>query len=100
MVSFLTLQESKKEAAYVVLRVDKVPPVLTAECIFQRLTSRVIPGSIASIKVRVLRPRNVYLGMVVVLHTVRISRIAGVNLIRRESVLNVAPGQVMVAAVR
>lgn len=45
-----------KEETYIVLWVNKVPPVLAAESILQRLAGRVIPAGIASIKVGMLRP--------------------------------------------
>lgn len=84
--------------AYIILRINKVPPVLAAERILQRLTSRVDPCSVASIEIRVLRPRHVHLGVIVVLHTVGSLCIACLDLIRREGVLDIAPCQVVVAA--
>lgn len=83
----------------IILRVNKVPPILTAECILQRLTCRVIPTSIAGIEICVFRPRHIHLGVIIVLDTIRILCIAGVDLICCEGVLNITPGQVVIATV-
>jgi hypothetical protein len=80
------------------LQINKVPPVLAAERILQRLTNRVDPCRVASIEIRVLRPRHIHLGVIVVLHTVGSLCIARLDLIRREGVLDIAPCQVVVAA--
>ena len=77
-----------------------MPPVLASESIISRLTNRVVPSGVASIKIGVLGPRNVDFGMVVILDAVRVDCVAGVDLIGGEGVLNAAPGQIVIPTVR
>ena len=66
---------------YIILCIDKMPPVLTSESIIGRLANRVVPSGVAGVKVGVLRPRHVHFRVIIVLDTVRVDGIAGVDFI-------------------
>lgn len=74
-----------------------MPPVIAAESVVQGLAGRIVPAGVAGIEVGVLRPGNVDLGVVVVLDTVRVSGLAGLDLLGGEGVLDITPRKVVVA---
>lgn len=49
------LKQTKIEA-YVELFIDKVPPVLAAESIIERLAGGIVEGSVTSVEIRMLGP--------------------------------------------
>ena len=84
---------------YIILRINKIPPILAAKRIIQGLTDGIIPASVAGIKVGMFRPRHVNLGMVVVLDTIGCFGIACVDLLGGEGILNITPGEIVIATV-
>lgn len=77
-----------------------MPPVFTAESVVERLACRIIEASVASVKVGMLGPCNVDLGVIVVLNTVGVDCVASVDLVSGQSVLDIPPSEVVVATVR
>lgn len=77
-----------------------MPPVLTTKSIVERLTDGIVPAGVARVEIRMLRPGHIHLGMIIVLHPIRINGITSVDLLRGQRVLDISPGQIVIFAVR
>ena len=76
-----------------------MPPVLATERILRRLANNIIIAGVARVIHGMLRPAHIHLGMVVVLHTVGVFGVSGIDFVCGEGVLDVSPFEVIVAVV-
>lgn len=84
---------------HIITLIDIMPPVLTPERILRRLADNIIIAGVARVIHGMLRPGHIHLGMVVVLYTVGIFGVSGVDFFCCEGVLDVSPFEVIVAVV-
>lgn len=93
-------KKHRQGQTYILVTRYKMPPVVAAESIIERLAGWVNKFRLLSVEVRVLRPANINLGVVVVADTIGRVGVTGVDLLRRQRVMDVAPGEVVIASMR